>query len=62
LHKGPKRRTLDLECAAAEAAAKAKQVEAPDERSAIEKAADMFDIPLERHKRITVTKITRAQH
>jgi hypothetical protein len=36
--------------------------EAPDERSAIKKAAEMFDIPLERQNRITVTKITRAQH
>jgi hypothetical protein len=35
------------------------EVEAPDEKAAIKKAAELFDIPPERQNRITVTKITK---
>ena len=35
------------------------EVEAADERSAIEKAAEVFDIPPERQNRISVRKITK---
>jgi hypothetical protein len=38
------------------------EVEAPDERSAIKKAAEVFDIPPERQNRMTVTKITKLTH
>jgi hypothetical protein len=37
------------------------EVEAPDERSAIAKAAEMFDIPPARRNRITVTRISKSE-
>jgi hypothetical protein len=35
------------------------EVEAPDEKAAIKKAAELFDIPPPRRNRVTVTRINK---
>ena len=37
------------------------EVEAPDERGALKKAAEVFDIPPERQNRITVEKVSKSK-
>jgi len=37
------------------------EVDAPDERAAIKRAAEVFDIPPERQNRISVRRLTKGE-
>jgi hypothetical protein len=37
------------------------EVDAPDEQAAITRAVEVFDIPVERHNRISVRKIGKGE-